>query len=127
MHSMHSLLPSLLPSLLRTVRTALPRASLLSSPSLHPLHPRLFSTQPITAAMVKELRVRSGAPMMDCKKALAAESVGGDLQLAMDWLRTKGIAKAASSDRVTKEGLIAVNRSPSGAVTLLEVNSETGE
>jgi elongation factor Ts len=77
--------------------------------------------------MVKELREKSGAPMMDCKKALAAEGVNGDIKLAMDWLRAKGIARAASNaDRVTMEGLIAVSKHDNGAVTLLEVNSETG-
>ena len=82
----------------------------------------------ITAAMVKELREKSGAPMMDCKKALSTEGVDGDIKLAMDWLRAKGIARASSNaDRVTMEGLIAVNRSKKGFVTLLEVNSETGK
>ena len=77
--------------------------------------------------MVKELRDKSGAPMMDCKKALSAEGVNGDIKLAMDWLRAKGIARAASNaDRVTMEGLIAVNKHENGAVTVLEVNSETG-
>jgi elongation factor Ts len=85
-----------------------------------------FSTQ-VSASMVKELREKSGAPMMDCKKALAAEGVNGDIKLAMDWLRAKGIARAASNaDRVTMEGLIAVSKHDNGAVTLLEVNSETG-
>jgi len=84
-----------------------------------------FSTQ-VTASMVKELRDKSGAPMMDCKKALSAEGVNGDIKLAMDWLRAKGIARAASNaDRVTMEGLIAVNKHENGAVTVLEVNSET--
>lgn len=85
-----------------------------------------MSTQ-ISASMVKELREKSGAPMMDCKKALSAEGVNGDLKLAMDWLRAKGIARAASNaDRVTMEGVIAVNRNTSGVVTVVEVNSETG-
>lgn len=85
-----------------------------------------FSTQ-VTAAMVKELREKSGAPMMDCKKALSAEGVNGDIKLAMDWLRAKGIARAASNaDRVTMEGLIAVNKHDNGGLTILEVNSETG-
>eukprot|EP00598_Pedospumella_elongata_P012215 CAMPEP_0185012038 /NCGR_PEP_ID=MMETSP1098-20130426/98100_1 /TAXON_ID=89044 /ORGANISM="Spumella elongata, Strain CCAP 955/1" /LENGTH=336 /DNA_ID=CAMNT_0027541089 /DNA_START=59 /DNA_END=1069 /DNA_ORIENTATION=+ len=85
-----------------------------------------MSTQ-VSAAMVKELREKSGAPMMDCKKALSAEGVNGDIKLAMDWLRAKGIARAASNaDRVTMEGVIAVNRNPtSGVVTVVEVNSET--
>jgi hypothetical protein len=87
---------------------------------------RSFSTQ-ISASMVKELREKSGAPMMDCKKALSAEGVNGDIKLAMDWLRAKGIARAASNaDRVTMEGLIAVNKHDNGAITVLEVNSETG-
>jgi len=87
---------------------------------------RSFSTQ-ISASMVKELREKSGAPMMDCKKALSAEGVNGDIKLALDWLRAKGIARAASNaDRVTREGLIAVNKHDNGAVTVLEVNSETG-
>lgn len=89
-------------------------------------HKGSFSTQ-VSAAMVKELREKSGAPMMDCKKALGAEGVNGDIKLAMDWLRAKGIARAASNaDRVTSEGLIAVSKHDNGAVTVLEVNSETG-
>jgi hypothetical protein len=86
-----------------------------------------FVRNAVTAADVKVLREKSGAPMMDCKKALSAEGINGDISLAMDWLRAKGIAKATSqTDRVSKEGLIAVNTSSSGSVTLVEVNSETG-
>lgn len=86
---------------------------------------RRFSA--VTANAVKELREKSGAPMMECKKALSAEGVNGDIRLAMDWLRAKGIARAsANADRVSKEGLIALSANPSGSVTLLEVNSETG-
>ena len=77
----------------------------------------------ITAATVKELRERTGAGMMDCKKALA--ETNGDMEAAVDWLRAKGLAAAAKkSGRVAAEGLIGVavegNR---GAV--VEVNSET--
>lgn len=77
----------------------------------------------VTAATVKELRERTGAGMMDCKKALA--ETGGDMEAAVDWLRAKGLAAAAKkSGRVAAEGLIGVavegNR---GAV--VEVNSET--
>jgi hypothetical protein len=50
----------------------------------------------ITAAQVKELRTKSGAPMMECKKALSDSEVNGDINKAMDWLRAKGIAKATS-------------------------------
>lgn len=77
----------------------------------------------ITAAMVKDLREKSGAGMMDCKKALA--ETGGDIDAAMDWLRTKGLAAAAKkSSRTAAEGLVGVAvAGPKGAV--VEVNSET--
>jgi len=77
----------------------------------------------ITAAAVKDLREKSGAGMMDCKKALT--EADGDMTVALDWLRTKGLAAAAKkSSRTAAEGLvgIAVNGT-SGAV--IEVNSET--
>ncbi|MFN7400017.1 MAG: translation elongation factor Ts [Sandaracinobacter sp.] len=77
----------------------------------------------ITAALVKELRDRTGAGMMDCKKALS--ETGGDFEKAVDWLRTQGLASAAKkAGRTAAEGLVGVvvdgNR---GAV--IEVNSET--
>ena len=77
----------------------------------------------ITAALVKELREKSGAGMMDCKKALTEND--GDMEAAIDWLRTKGLAAAAKkSGRVAAEGLVAVATSgASGAV--IELNSET--
>ena len=57
----------------------------------------------ITATMVKDLRETTGAGMMDCKKAL--QETNGDTQAAIDWLRTKGLAKAAKkADRVAAEG-----------------------
>ena len=62
----------------------------------------------ITAAMVKELREKSGAGMMDAKKALTENN--GDMEVSMDWLRTKGLAKAAKkSGRTAAEGLVAVS------------------
>lgn len=77
----------------------------------------------ITAAMVKELRDKTGAGMMDCKKALA--ETGGDMEAAVDWLRAKGIAKAdKKSGRTAAEGLIAVAFDANSAV-VVEVNSET--
>jgi elongation factor Ts len=77
----------------------------------------------ITAAMVKELRDKTGAGMMDCKAAL--NETGGVLEAAVDWLRTKGLAKAAKkAGRVAAEGLVAVESSGRHA-TILEVNSET--
>jgi elongation factor Ts len=77
----------------------------------------------ITAAMVKELRDKTGAGMMDCKKALAETS--GDMEAAVDWLRAKGIAKAdKKSGRTAAEGLIAVASEGNSAV-VVEVNSET--
>lgn len=77
----------------------------------------------ITAAMVKALRESTGAGMMDCKAALAA--VNGDMDAAIDWLRAKGLAKAAKkSSRVAAEGLVGVAvEGKTGAV--VEVNSET--
>jgi len=77
----------------------------------------------ITAGMVKELRDKTGAGMMDCKAALG--ETGGDLEAAVDWLRKKGLAKAAKkAGRVAAEGLIGVAvRGTKGVV--VEVNSET--
>ncbi|PWK62535.1 translation elongation factor Ts [Roseicyclus mahoneyensis] len=77
----------------------------------------------ITAAMVKELRETTGAGMMDAKKALT--ETDGDFEAAIDWLRTKGLAKAAKkSGRTAAEGLVAV--AVEGAVGVaVEVNSET--
>ena len=77
----------------------------------------------VTAAQVKELREKSGAGMMDCKKAL--NETNGDMDAAVDWLRTKGLAAAAKkSGRVASEGLVAA--SVSGTVgALIELNSET--
>lgn len=77
----------------------------------------------ITAAMVKELRDTTGAGMMDSKKALT--ETDGDLQAAVDWLRTKGLAKAAKkSGRTAAEGLVAVAVN-GGRGVAVEVNSET--
>jgi len=77
----------------------------------------------ITAALVKELRERTGAGMMDCKKALAEND--GDVEASIDWLRTKGLAAAAKkAGRVAAEGLVGVTTDGTrGAV--VEVNSET--
>lgn len=77
----------------------------------------------ITSAMVKELREKSGAGMMDCKKALVENN--GDIDAAIDWLRTKGLAAAAKkSSRVAAEGLVAVATAGNkGAV--VELNAET--
>src|SRR5688500_3865753 len=77
----------------------------------------------ITAATVKELRERTGAGMMDCKKALG--ETGGEMEAAIDWLRTKGLAAAAKkAGRTAAEGLVGVTvRGTKGAV--VEVNSET--
>jgi len=77
----------------------------------------------ITAAMVKELREKSGAGMMDAKKALTENN--GDMEVSMDWLRTKGLAKAAKkSGRTAAEGLVAVSVADGKGVAV-EVNSET--
>ncbi|MBL4917247.1 translation elongation factor Ts [Szabonella alba] len=77
----------------------------------------------ITAQMVKELRESTGAGMMDAKKALT--ETDGDMEAAVDWLRTKGLAKAAKkADRVAAEGLVGVAVS-GGRGVAVEVNSET--
>ncbi|CUH48434.1 translation elongation factor Ts [Ruegeria atlantica] len=77
----------------------------------------------ITAAMVKELRDSTGAGMMDAKKALT--ETGGNMDEAVDWLRTKGLAKAAKkSGRTAAEGLVAVHVNGGNGVAV-EVNSET--
>jgi elongation factor Ts len=77
----------------------------------------------ISAAMVKELREKSGAGMMDCKKAL--EETNGDMEAAIDWLRAKGISKAdKKAGRTAAEGLIGIASGDTEAV-VVEVNSET--
>ena len=77
----------------------------------------------VTAAQVKELREKSGAGMMDCKKAL--NETNGDMDAAVDWLRTKGLAAAAKkSGRVASEGLVAASVSGTTGA-LVELNSET--
>jgi len=77
----------------------------------------------ITAALVKELRDKTGAGMMDCKAALT--EVGGDVEAAIDWLRKKGLSKAAKkADRIAADGLVGA--SVNGNIgALVEVNSET--
>jgi elongation factor Ts len=77
----------------------------------------------ITAALVKDLRERTGAGMMDCKKALVEN--GGDMEAAIDWLRKKGLSAAAKkSGRVAAEGLVGVASAPNKAA-MVEVNAET--
>jgi len=81
----------------------------------------------ITAGLVKELREKSGAGMMDCKRALVEND--GDIEVSMDWLRTKGLSKAAKkADRVAAEGLVAIALRQSGAGmtgAVIELNAET--
>ncbi|MEM6413615.1 MAG: translation elongation factor Ts [Pseudomonadota bacterium] len=79
----------------------------------------------VTAQTVKQLRDMTGAGMMDCKTALA--ETGGDIDAAVDWLRKKGLAKAAKkSGRTASEGLVAVAQAAdSKSAVLIEVNSET--
>jgi elongation factor Ts len=79
----------------------------------------------ITAALVKDLREKSGAGMMDCKKAL--QETSGDMEAAIDWLRTKGLSKAAKkSDRAAAEGLVAGAVSQDGKTgVVIELNAET--
>jgi len=79
----------------------------------------------ISAADVKKLREETGAPMLDCKNAL--EQHGGDFAKAIDWLKEKGLAKAAKkADRATKEGRVEVYVHPGNRVAVMvEVNCET--
>jgi elongation factor Ts len=77
----------------------------------------------ITAALVKDLREKTGAGMMDCKKALT--ETDGDIEVAVDWLRKKGLAAAAKkSGRIAAEGLIGV-ASAANKAAIVEVNAET--
>lgn len=77
----------------------------------------------ITATMVKDLREKTGAGMMDCKKAL--NEVNGDMEAAVDWLRKKGLSAAAKkSGRVAAEGLVAV-ASNGAKASIVEINAET--
>ena len=77
----------------------------------------------ISASLVKELRDKTGAGMMDCKKAL--NETGGDIEAAVDWLRKKGLSKAAKkAGRIAAEGLVGITASGSSG-SVVEVNSET--
>src|ERR1700692_3481946 len=77
----------------------------------------------VTAALVKELRDKTGAGMMDCKRALGDS--GGDIEAAVDWLRKKGLAAAAKrSARVAAEGLVGV-ASAAQRAAMVEVKAET--
>ena len=81
----------------------------------------------ITASLVKALRDKSGVGMMDCKKAL--QETAGDMEAAIDWLRAKGLSKAAKkADRVAAEGVVAVVSRVDGAgmtAAVIELNAET--
>ena len=77
----------------------------------------------ITAALVKQLRDKTGAGMMDCKKALT--ETGGELEAAVDWLRKSGLAQAArKAGRTAAEGLVGLATAP-GKAALVEINAET--
>jgi elongation factor Ts len=81
----------------------------------------------VTAALVKTLREKSGVGMMDCKKAL--QETGGDMEAAVDWLRAKGLSKAAKkADRVAAEGVVALvvrDDGPGATGAMIELNAET--
>ena len=84
-----------------------------------------FNMSEITPALVKTLRERTGAGMMDCKKALV--EVSGDLEAAVDWLRKKGLAAAAKkAGRVAAEGLVGIAATADGkSAAVVEINAET--
>ena len=76
----------------------------------------------ISASMVKDLREKTGAGMLDCKKAL--EETNGNIDAAIDWLREKGISKAAKkADRIAAEGLAAVLINGNNAVIMLKTQN----
>ena len=81
----------------------------------------------VTASLVKALREKSGVGMMDCKKAL--QETQGDMEAAIDWLRAKGLSKAAKkADRVAAEGVVALTTRVDGAgmtASVIELNAET--
>ena len=81
----------------------------------------------ISAALVKDLREKSGAPMMDCKNALSSPEVNGDITKAMDWLRAKGKSRAINNaDRQALEGVVGLYHCKLGnKFGIVEVNSET--
>lgn len=83
---------------------------------------RTFAVK-VTAEMVKELRVATGAPMMECKAALSDPDVNGELAAAMDWLRKKGVMAASKkAGRIAGEGLIGLATSTDGnSAALVEV------
>ena len=85
------------------------------------------SSQFSSMAEIKALRERTGAPILECKKALADDEVGGDLEKAIDWLRKKGVAAASKrADKDAAEGLVSVAVSDCGKIgACVEMNSET--
>jgi elongation factor Ts len=92
-------------------------------PSFRPQSMEEDTMAEISASLVKELREKTGAGMMDCKKALI--ETGADIEVAVDWLRKKGLAAAAKkAGRIAAEGLVVVaSKGPKGA--LVEINAET--
>ncbi len=85
--------------------------------------PMSTAASPASAALVKQLREMTGAPMMECKNALVAE--GGDIQKAVDWLRKKGVAAASKkAGRAAAQGLVAVAVNETGNVgAIVEVRA----
>lgn len=92
------------------------------------VHMTSSTASTIDTTLLKKLREISSAPMMDCKNALQAPEVAGDIEKAVAWLRAKGLAKITKSTRSTKEGLIGLHVSEdNSSVVLVEVNCETGK
>lgn len=107
-------------------------SSTIATPFSSPSRRLCGTPSNISAALIKELREQTGAPMMECKKALSDKEVNGNISKAIDWLRAKGIAKATSTtNRISAEGLIGIYQRNLGQmsentnITLVEVNSET--
>ncbi len=115
-------------SLPATVRLLLapPAARALAAAAAPPAASSSSAPAPVPAALVKQLREMTGAPMMDCKNALAAE--GGDVQKAVDWLRKKGMAAAGKkAGRTAAQGVVGVALAPAGDVgAIVEVRRHGG-
>ncbi len=121
-HPIHTHTPTQSPTAtMMLLRHAVARRS--SSLLLRPPATRHFAAA-APLALVKELRNASGAPITDCKKALEAEGVDGDLQKAFEWLRKKGQATVMKNNRAANEGLVGIAVDGAAGV-IVEVNSET--
>lgn len=113
--------------MLTVLRRAAVRGSVV--PSAVALGLRVRHAATISASLVKQLRELTGAPMMDCKNALSAEGVDGNVEKAVDWLRKKGLSAATKkAGRTASQGVVAVKLDATGeTAAIVEVSSGGGE